>query len=150
MNGSASSGEEVTIITGDVANSTTSFADVTGLSFSVTSGKIYHFRAMILFSAALLGTGARFAMSGPASPTVYANSYTVASGATSAATGNAAAYDVATASTNSASTNGNLAIVEGFVRPSSSGTMIVRFASEVGSSAITVLAGSWLRYRQLD
>jgi hypothetical protein len=52
----------------------------------------------------------------------------------------------ATSNTTSATTTSNIAIIEGFVEPTSTGTVIVRFASEVSSSAIVAKAGSILQW----
>jgi len=57
------------------------------------------------------------------------------------------AYDNPAASNaTSAATGGNIAIIEGFIRPSANGTLIARFASEVANSAITAKAGSIVQY----
>jgi hypothetical protein len=45
---------------------------------------------------------------------------------------------------------GNVAIIQGVISPSASGTVIVRFASEVASSAITAKAGSYVEYAELS
>jgi len=127
-------------------------ADVTGLSFPVTAGVTYRFHAHILYTAAAITTGSRWAVNGPASPTQLA--YTVA---TPIATGspsptlNAAfaagsTYDITGCSTASATTTGNIAQLDGIIQPSASGTMTVRLASEVASSAIVAKAGSTIEW----
>jgi hypothetical protein len=50
----------------------------------------------------------------------------------------------------SAATGSNIAIIEGIIKPSGSGTVIARFASEVASSAIVAKAGSYVEYKQLN
>ena len=62
--------------------------------------------------------------------------------------GGATAYAIPAASNASSLTAGNVAIIEGVITPSASGTMQVTHASEVISSAITAKAGSmcqWMR-----
>lgn len=126
-------------------------ADVTGLSFSVTSGNTYWFRFMVMYTSAATTTGSRWAINGPASPTllIYKSEYSLT---TTSRTINEAvtAYDSpAAASASSAATGGNTAWVEGIIKPSANGTVILRFASEVSSSAIVAKAGSILHWQQV-
>ena len=60
---------------------------------------------------------------------------------------NAAAYDLpANGNASSAATTGNIAIIDGIIKPSANGTVIIRFASKIASSAITAKAGSTLTW----
>lgn len=123
-------------------------ADVTGLSFPVTSGYSYWFRFRIAYTSAATTTGSRWSINGPATTTLnYTSSYTLT--ATSSTVNYATAYDTPAASNATSLTTGNTAIVEGFITPSASGTVIARFASEVSASAITALAGSMVEYRRV-
>lgn len=141
-----------TVVLGsDVTNNNASantIADVTGLSFSVTAGETYWFRFVIAYTAAATTTGSRWSINGPGSPTLlnYTSHYTLT--ATSETNNHATAYDIPAASNASSLTAGNVAIIEGIIRPSANGTVIARFASEVSSSAIVAKAGSlltWIR-----
>ncbi|QQS20431.1 right-handed parallel beta-helix repeat-containing protein [Candidatus Saccharibacteria bacterium] len=121
-------------------------ANVTGLSFAVTSGRTYRFHANIVYTAAATTTGSRWSVNGPATSLLsYATRYGTTA-ATEAFT-YASAYDNPAASnTDSPSTAGNTAIIEGIVTPSAGGTLTVRFASEVSSSAIVAKAGSTIEW----
>jgi hypothetical protein len=126
--------------------------DVTGLSFSVLSGKTYWFEFFVWYTAAASTTGSRWTINGPASPTLlnYESRYTLTN---ASETRNALlqAYDLPAASNATSSvTAANWAKIEGMIRPSADGTVIARFASEVSSSAIIAKAGSFVRYQQLD
>lgn len=55
----------------------------------------------------------------------------------------------ATSNATSGSTIANIAIVEWFFTASSTGTFIIRFASEIASSAIVAKAGSILQYQEV-
>lgn len=142
------------VITDDVVNNNVSantIADVTGLSFSVTSGKVYYFEFSILFDAAATTTGSRWAINGPNSPTrlSYTSEYSLTT-TTSTRNANVVAYDSpAAASATSGATAGNQASIIGFIQPSAGGTVIARFASEVSNSAITAKAGSFVIWREL-
>jgi hypothetical protein len=141
-------------LTSDVTNNNASantIADVTGLSFAVTSAKLYRFEFNIVYTAAATTTGSRWSINGPASPTYlsYTSSYSLT---TTSETRNALlqAYDVPAASNaTSAATGNNWALIRGVIQPSADGTLIARFASEVSSSAIVAKINSFVRYRQI-
>jgi len=141
----------VVALTADVTNvnaTANTMQDVTGLSFAVTLNQTFWFRASIAYTAAATTTGSRWSINGPASPTLlaYKSEYSLTT-TTNTVNEGVAAYDSpAAASASSAATTANIAIVEGIIRPSSSGTVIVRFASEVAASAIVAKAGSLLQW----
>jgi hypothetical protein len=151
----------LSVLASDVVNNNATpntIADVTGLSFAVTAGETYWFKFIIHYLAAATTTGSRWTINGPGSPTFlsYVNEWVLSAAGTSgtdAITQNpGAAYDSPTASNatsaSAAATAGNLATIEGIIKPSANGTVIARFASEVASSAITAKAGSlvqWVR-----
>jgi hypothetical protein len=124
--------------------------DVTGLSFAVTAGLTYYFYFLIQYTAAISSTGSRWSINGPATPTMlsYVSEYTLTSTTT---TRNAIlqGYDLPAAANASSVVAMNLATIEGLIKPSSNGTVIARFASEVLSSAIIAKAGSVCYYQQL-
>lgn len=138
-------------LTADVVNNNATantMQNVTGLSFAVNPGESYWFRASIAYTAAATGTGSRWSISGPASPTflAYKSEYSLTT-TTNTVNEGLSAYDSPAASNaTSATTGANTAIVEGVIRPSSNGNVIVRCASEVASSAITAKAGSLLQW----
>ncbi len=121
--------------------------DVTGLSFSVTAGESYWWRCAIAYTSAATTTGSRWSMSGPTVTNLsYTSSYPLT--ATTLTTNYATAFAIPAASNASSLTAGNVAIIEGIVTPSASGTMQVTHASEVANSLINALAGSqcqWMR-----
>lgn len=137
------------VLASDVVNNNASantIADVTGLSFSVVSGQTYYFEFVIAYTSAATTTGSRWSINGPASPTLlnYTSQYTLT--ATSNTSNSATAYDIPAAASATSLTAGNVATVWGIITPSSDGTVIARFASEVTVSAITAKAGSILRW----
>lgn len=142
----------IVTLTSDVVNNNASantIADVTNLSFSVTAGNTYWFEFVIPYTSAATTTGSRWSINGPSSPTRlnYRSEYTLT--ATTTTVNSATAYDIPAASNASSLTNGNVATIWGVIIPSSDGTVIARFASEVTSSAITAKAGAVLRWMQL-
>lgn len=141
----------------DVVNATTSFADVTGLTCPVESGKFYAFQAHLYHITNATTTGARFAVNGPAATALRVNGWgTVTGSATAEAlsgpTAAVTAYDTAATGTQTTGPATEvLAIMSGYVNPSASGTFAVRCQSEVAvASGLTVKVGSWLQLFELD
>jgi hypothetical protein len=142
--------QRIVTLASDVVNNNATantIQDVTGLSFSVTAGVTYRFRALIIYSAAAITTGSRWSINGPASPTLLAYTSRYPNSSAAETLNSAVAYDMPAASNGvSPFTTGNIASIEGIIKPSANGTFIIRFASEVGGSAITALAGSTLTW----
>ena len=149
--GAAVNATNLVVLSSDVVNNDSTantMQDVTGLQFSVTAGETYFFRFTILYTAAATTTGSRWSVSGPASPTAlrYRSQYSLTTTSETVNSG-LGSYDLpAAANATSATTGGNIAIIEGFITPSANGTVVARFASEVASSAITALRGSLLEW----
>lgn len=122
-----------------------------GLSFLVNIGELYWFRFVVHYTAAVTTTGSRWSINGPGSPTIlrYRSQYSLTTTSNTINEG-VAAYDTpASSNASSAATDSNIAIVEGFIEPSSNGTLTLRFASEVSSSAITAKAGSFVEWARV-
>lgn len=143
----AASGIQQVVLGGDVVNNNATLntiADVTGLSFSVTTGT-YWFRFVIDYTSAATTTGSRWSISGPTtSRLVYESRYTLT--ATTQTLNILTAYDSPAASNASSLTAGNVATIEGYATFTASGTLTARFASEVANSAITAKSGSQVQY----
>jgi len=150
--GATGASESYTMIVADVINANVvanTIADVTGLSFSVTSGKTYHFKFIIPYTAAATTTGSRWSINGAAITSLsYLSSTVVTSSQQTNFSGSA--YDLPATATATSLLTGNVAIIEGVINCSASGTVIARFASEITLSAITAKAGAIVFYKQLD
>ena len=147
--GAAVNALNLVVLNADVTNNNAvanTIADVTGLSFSVTSGEKYWFYANIQYTAAATTTGSRWSMSGPTGTWRYSSQYSLTATTVTINTGLAAADLPAASNATSAATGSNNAWVEGFFEATATGTVVVRFASEVLSSAITAKAGSILQW----
>jgi hypothetical protein len=140
------------VLGSDVATGggTCASTNITGLSFSVTSGNTYRWHAMIAYSADATTTGSEWSATTPSNSllTIASHQYT-AGGAGVAATEVdqlVNASDAGQCSSASAFTNGNLATIDGVVTPSANGTVQMRFAAEVSGGTITAKAGSTLEW----
>jgi hypothetical protein len=156
--GSHATGSSIStvVLSGDVVNNNAvanTIADVTGLSFAVTAAKTYWFMFYIWFTSNATTTGSRWSVNGPSSPTFlqYSSEYTLTATTTTRNANLGPAYDLPAASNaTSGAIAQNIAQVEGLYRPTSNGTFVARFASEVAGAAITAKAGSVVYYQQLD
>lgn len=146
----------VLLVASDVTNATTSFADITGLTYPLKSAKKYAFEAHLVHQTNATTTGSRFGVNGPASPTLLVMSQisgeTPGIAASNIAIGCATAYDTAaSASTTGPGTTNTLAIISGFIQPSADGTFALRCASEIAvAGGLVIKAGSWMRLREVD
>jgi hypothetical protein len=136
--------QNIKFITSNVVNSNATantMADVTGLSFAVTSGVTYKFRFFIVYTSAATTTGSRWSINGPTVTTLhYQSEYALTTTSKTFNNGLTAYNSPKTSSASSAATGSNIAVIEGIITPSASGTVIARFASEIANSAITALA----------
>jgi hypothetical protein len=135
----------------DVVTNSTSYGDITGLSFPVVAGGMYLFDFRFVFQSANVNTGIALAVNGPATPTtlVYHSINPISLVAVNSRS--ARAYDGPTASSAVDIVDVDCpAIMWGFIRPSVNGTVIGRVASETGGVNVTIKAGSVLLYRRVS
>lgn len=122
----------------DVANSTTSFAALTGLSFAVKAGVAYLLEYALSYDAAATSTGSAWDISGPAMTSyqhaIFANS------SAAAQTGRFGATPSDASAPSASLTTGNSARYTVTLVPSADGDIMPRFRSTVAGSAITVKA----------
>jgi hypothetical protein len=132
-------------LSSDVSTAVTSpaFVDATGLSFSVSSGKVYHFKFLIIWNATTTTKGIGLTLNGPTTTfltydVIYPRTTTVGE------IHGRNAYNDATAITASPSVTNNLGIIEGLIQPSADGTLVVRFQTESppATGTVTIKANS--------
>jgi hypothetical protein len=142
------SNRNIISLSSDVINSNpvaNTLADVTGLSFNVTAGILYHFYAIIPYTSASPSNGSRWTIDAPENILLsYVTRNTLTP--TTETVNYANAVNIPAASNNTSSVTGNLAIIEGLIKPSANGNLQIRFASEGASVAITAKAGASLEY----
>jgi hypothetical protein len=146
------------VVSSDVVNATTSFADITGLTVALKSGKKYAFESVLIHQTNATTTAAFFGVNIGAAPTslIVVGETQITTSVTAATWGSTAATTARDTSINLAGTTGPGAVnmfayVSGFIQPSADGTFAMRCASEVAvASGLTVKAGSWLRIWECD
>lgn len=129
------------VLTSDVATSGTTWQDITGLTFGVTAGKTYKWRATVPYS---ISSGTfNFAISGP-TLTVTRYRFTSAATGTTNFVNNQTSYDTGTLVTG---VNG-CATSDGIIRCSANGTVSMRMRSSV-AGALTALIGSIVEFEEI-
>lgn len=140
------------VLAADVTNNNgtaNTMQDVTGLSFPVTSGKKYRFWFEFQYTAAATTTGSRWSINGPGGTMRYRSEYSLTTTSTTTNEGLSAHDSPAASNASSAATGANNGTVEGFYEATANGTVILRFASEVASSAIVAKAGSVVYFQEV-
>jgi hypothetical protein len=147
--------KETRRVTSDVINATTSFADITGLTFAVVAGKQYSFHGFLMHNENATTTGARWGIGGVAMTAMRMGTlgvavYTSVDAVTARGGALATAVDTSPAgATGVGTTQVNTDIINGWFNPSASGTLAFRFQSEVAVAAgVTVKAGSWVEVEE--
>jgi hypothetical protein len=107
------------------------------------------FEFHIIFRSAATTTGIALAVNGPSGPAAIVVQRQIPTSLTAVTMGQARAYNSGAASSGVDVINAdNLAILQGILRNgANSGTVILRFASEVAGSTVTVRAGSMARWQ---
>lgn len=143
------------VTTADVTNATTSWADITGLTYPVEANKAYYFECGIIYICNATTTGARFGVNGPAVSYLRGSGFGTVTGSVTAAALSTPAAAVSAVDTSmiGAQTTGPATEVyahfSGVYVPSAAGTFAVRSQSEVAvASAVIIRRGSWCELRE--
>lgn len=145
----AGGGATYVVATADTASTaSTSYQNITGLSWSLAASTRYDIECKILYSASATNIGLGIGWTGPASPTF--TSGRMISGLTTATVGGTTIVgnDTGAVTTASVATTDNQALFEGFwSNGSNAGTLQMRFKPETATaSGITIKTGSWCKY----
>jgi len=135
-----------TMLSGDVSVSTTSYSDVTGLSFPVLANKRYWFKFDIVTTSQTTAVGQGWSINGPTFSNLMYYSFYASSTTAAQYNNGVSSYDFGTTTSNNAVRG--LAMIEGTVDTSAAGTLIGRFRSE-NTNTVTAKAGSVVFYQQL-
>lgn len=130
-------------LTSDYVTSGTAWQNITGLSFAVTAGKTYKWRATIL-TIATATTNGMLSTSGPSGTTTYR--FTIGTGGTTNVINNGSANN--TGSAVSMSTTQRVATADGIYIASANGTVSMSVISSV-SGAFTIKAGSIIEWEEV-
>jgi hypothetical protein len=140
------------ILTSDVTNSTTSFADVTGLSLPVLANTNYEFEFEVIFQGSTTGKGIALSVNGPASPTSVMVHSEIPTSLTAVSYQMARSYDTTTATTSVDTANANCyARCYGTLfNGANAGTLILRFRRNIGGGSVTVMTNSLMKMWRIN
>lgn len=138
-------------LTSNVTSTSTSLADVTGLTITVGATGTYSFEVTGVFTSSVTTEGIKLAMNGPASSFIFLS---VAFGATTTYVNSLSTYsawdDGPTIATTGGSTPREFRIA-GVFTATATGTLAVRFAAETGgANSATVNAGTFFTMTPAD
>lgn len=143
--GQAEGSAQTVTKTANQSNSTTSGADITGLTMPIGPNQLMHFHAYLICSSAAATTGIQLGVNGPASPTQVEATVIGWTDATTRVTDGVSAYETYQANLSSAgATRRIFEIIGRVINGTTRGTVALRFRSEIASSAVTVHQGSWV------
>jgi hypothetical protein len=128
-------------------NATSCCVDTTGLSFSISTGKVYHFKFLVRWDTTDTVRGIGLTLNGPTTTFLtYDVIYPVNDNGAGGETHGRNSYNTVNPTPRSPYLTNNLGIIEGLIQPSSDGTLIVRFQMETpvnpGVNKITIKANS--------
>ncbi len=129
--------------TADQSSTSTSYADCTGLSFNLAPNTKYLFEFTGAYTAAINTTGLALSANGPASPVEMSYVVQAATGPITVAQGAQADYDTGAPAPTSGGATALPFWLKGTIKTGvNGGLFFLRFASEVGGSAVTIKKGS--------
>jgi len=139
-------------MTAEVTNSTTTLANVTGLSFSAAASTTYMFSVAGLFDSAAATTGIAVSATGPTSPTAYSLTCSILSAADTFTTFSEVAYggNGPTATTIAQDVDYPFFCTGILVNGANAGTVQIQFKSEVGASQVAIRPGTTLKYKPMQ
>lgn len=137
------SGPAVARKTADQSSTSTSFADVTGLTFSISASTNYRIECTLYHVTAVNTTALQVALNGPASPTAMRYSVITWTTATATHAGTQSAYDAVTNPATGAAAVSLPVLVRGTIENGgNAGTLALRMRTEVSTSSVTIQRGS--------
>lgn len=125
---------------------------ITGLSFYVVAGQTYKFKFIVNYTCGATTAGSAWAVNGPAATAI---AYTVTQATAASATLVTTSVGVIGAASspgtgNAVGTNGNIAILEGVVTPSASGTLILNGIKDADSTLSVNATYSSCEWSRID
>lgn len=128
--------------TADQSNNLITLADVADLALAVPAPGTYSFRFELYFTAAATTTGLGLSVNGPAQSFLRFGA-DISTSATARLNGVQTTYGGTVLGTASGAATPLVARLTGTVTTTAAGTLQLRFRSEVATSNVTILRGSW-------
>jgi hypothetical protein len=125
-------------------NATTTFSNVTGLSFPVGASSSYHITCRITWQGSAGTTGPKYQFTGPAAPTAVVSGMNSIVTATTVITASVAAFSTPMANTGTITTATNFTdtVDLGVINGTTAGTVVLQAAAN-GAGTLTIQPGSY-------
>jgi hypothetical protein len=144
---------KISILSSDWVNASSGFTFENGpsdLSFAVTSGQLYRFKFFFNYTVGSNTTGVRFSLDGPSfSKLYYQEQWNIDGVSFKYESRNS--YNVGNGTTGSTTSSGftNLGYIEGVIKPSASGTVVLRVGGEVSGDLTIISEISYVEYQRI-
>ena len=137
-------------VASDVANSTQTMANVTGLTFNALAGKTYSFRFVLEASSTAAACGLFYQFTGPASPTKFRFRIEFFAIGPTLTHEEISGFSTPTSNPSQLTAN-KITIIEGiFINGVNAGAMQMQFRCEAAAETVTIGAGSNGEWRLLN
>lgn len=127
----------------DQSSTSTTFADVTGLTFAIAASTSYSIICELSYLTAITTTALQISLNGPASPTAVRFTVWTATSATASHNASQSSYDAVTNPANALTTALPVRLTGTVENGSNAGTLALRMRTEVSTSSVTIQRGSW-------
>jgi len=118
------------------------FSDITGLSFAVSSASVYYFEFFVTWNVTVSTNGVKFAVTGPASPTRVNYQIDISTGVAGSLVRSARVYDTCVAIAAAGSSLSMPAWIGGtLITGGNGGTLMARAAPRVTTTNVMVSSG---------
>lgn len=125
---------------------------ITGLSFYVVAGQTYKFKFVVSYTCGATTAGSAWAVNGPAASQIAYQVTQATSASSTLVTTSVGAIGAASSpgTGNALATNGNIAILQGTVTPSASGTLILNGIKDADSTLTAEATYSFVEWSRID
>jgi hypothetical protein len=127
----------------DQASTSTGFADVTGMTFSLAANTSYSILCELSYLTAATTTALQVSLNGPASPTAVRFTVTTGTSATATHRASQSAYDAVTNPASALTTALPVRLAGTIENGANAGTLALRMRTEVNASSVTIQRGSF-------
>lgn len=138
----AGGGPAIVRKTADQSSTSTTFADVTGMTFAVLASTSYRIECDLSYLTAATTTALQIALNGPASPTAMRYTVTTSTSATARHNASQNAYDANTNPASALTTALPVRLVGVVENGVNAGTLALRMRTEITASSVTIQRGS--------
>lgn len=143
ISGGGGGGPLIARKTADQQSTSATFADVTGLTFSISANTAYSLTCELSYLSAAATTALQVSLNGPSSPTAVRFTVQTATSATASHFASQNTYDANTNPANALTTALPVRVTGTVENGANAGTLALRMRTEIAASGVTIQRGSW-------